>query len=96
MDSISIDKKQKKLRDNIETSLERECRQIQSDEGRELKSGECEELRHKWKEGATRITNSGKLAEVWNPKESIGNENARPEFGYFSGVQFDKNGKIIR
>ena len=96
MDTVSLDKKQKKLRDNIETSLESECRQIKSDEGRELKSGESEKLRQKWEEGATRITQSGKLAEVWNPKESTGNENTRPEFGYFGGVQFDKNGKIIR
>ncbi len=96
MDSVRFDKKQEKMRDNIDTSLERECRQIQSDEVRELKSGERDELRQKWEKGATRITNSGKLAEVWNPKASIGKERDRPESGYFSGVQFDKNGKIIR
>lgn len=94
MDTVSKDEKQKKLREHVEVAVEREMRQIEQTQHRERLSGEKEGLRLKWVESAQRIDNSGKLAEVWNPKPLPGSEGTVQ--GYFAGVNFDKEGRIIR
>jgi hypothetical protein len=94
MDTVSKDAKQKKLRDNVEVAVEREMRQIEQTQCRERLPGEKESLKEKWIQGAQRIESSGKLAEVWNPKALPGSEGTIQ--GYFAGVNFDKEGRIIR
>lgn len=88
--------KESQLKNNVDMAVEREMRQIEEVQHRERQPGEKERLREKWERSAQRIDKSGKLAEIWNDKPEEETINNRPEFGYFSGVNFDKNGKIIR
>lgn len=90
------DKKETRLRNNVEMAVEREQRQIEQIENRERLPGEKEKRREKWLESANRVDKS-KLSEIWEPPQHKAiSDSKRPEFGYFGGVNFDKNGKIIR
>jgi len=94
MNTFDRKAKEKKLKRNIDVSTERELRQIEQRERRHRKPGEFDSLRRKWETGAKRVEK--KLPELWNPKESGKDDFKRPMFGYFGGVSFDKNGKIIK
>lgn len=95
MNTFDRKEKESKLRQNVEVSTERELRQIEQREKRTRKPGEFEKLRKKWEKGARRVDET-MLSKVWNPKESGSENPKRPEFGYFGGVNFDKDGKIIK
>jgi hypothetical protein len=91
---MGVVEKESKLLQNVEVALEREVRQIKETQHRELAPGERDELRKKWEDSAQRIDSSGKLSEVWNAKPGTGQEK-RHAFGYFGGVNFDPEGKIV-
>ena len=91
MDTFRTDKKIEKLKRNIDVSLEREVRQKEKLERRTIRSEERREMRKKWVQGAYRVEK--KLPEVWNPKTDVDKGTAK---GYFGGVSFDNEGRIIR
>lgn len=86
--------KEAKLKNNVDMAVEREMRQIEETQHRERQPGEKEQLREKWEQSAYRVEK--KLPEIWNDKPDKGTNEKRPEFGYFSGITIDKNGKIVR
>ena len=91
MDTFRTDKKVEKLKRNIDVSLEREVRQKEQVEHRVIRSEERKEMRKKWVQGAYRVEK--RLPELWNPKKD---EDKGTTVGYFGGVSFDNEGRIIR
>lgn len=95
MDTLRRDKRETKLRQNVEVAVERELRQAEQAQQRERLPGEKERLKEKWIESARRIDRSGMLPRIWKNERS-NPVDAGQILGYFGGVNFDKNGKIIR
>ena len=67
MDTFRTDQKIKKLKRNIDVSLEREVRQKEKVKRRTIRSEERQQMREKWVEGAKRVEK--RLPELWNPKK---------------------------
>jgi hypothetical protein len=92
MDTFNRRKKQEKLKRNIEVSLEREVRQVQETQRRKIGSEERKKMRKKWVQGAERVEKT-MLSKVWNPKQD--EDKPGKTKGYFGGLNFDKEGKIM-
>ena len=89
--------KERKLKRNVEINTERAVRQYQDVERREIKPQEREEFRQMFEKSALDVDKNGTLDRIWNDQPGKASDiSERPMFGYFGGVNFDKNGKIIR
>lgn len=73
-------------------SVERELRKIEQQEKRVRRPGEKEKLKQKWIEGANRVDKS-KLSEIWEDEKTTDKGYVK---GYFTGITFDENGRIIK
>jgi hypothetical protein len=86
------EEKESKIKEHLETALEREMRQIERKEKRTRRAGEKEKERQKWIDAAERVDKS-KLDEMWNDEPS--EDSSGQAIGLFSGITF-KNGKIVK
>ncbi len=88
--------KERVLKDNLDKAVDRSKRDYQKETGKQM--SETRQQMEK-KEFSKAVTVADKMLDnSWNDESSQGIDTSkRPMFGtYFGGVNFDKDGKIIR
>lgn len=86
--------KERQLKKNIELSKARAIQAAKETNQRELTAKEEQYFEDELMKAVPEA--ESKLPRIWNDK-SVGKDDfKRPDLGFFGGVNFDKNGKIIR
>lgn len=87
--------KEKQLKDNLDKSIARSKNIYKQETGRAMPK---ERADYEEKELKKAVKEADKmLSKVWNDTPSNERDTSkRPMFGYFGGVNFDKEGHIIR
>ena len=86
--------KERRLAKNVELNTARSVKAWEEETGKSATPEVKEEYRKMFVDSAERVDT--RLDSVWNSKSEGSDDFKRPDLGFFGGVDFDKNGRIIR
>lgn len=90
-----MSRKTDQLKKNVEINTARSIRSWQKENKTTAPKKVKDEFRRGFEKSAAEV--EGQLPHVWNAKEdNTPDDFRRPGLGFFGGVSFDKEGKIVR